>query len=120
MEDAGRPRSKANTEDAAAAQQEANRAEPPIGALSELPADVEKLIDAYEVELECGHCKTSFKRPVAWLRHHNLMSCPGCSATIVLGTSVINEEIRHVAKQMRALQQQLHEVMRRAAGLLGK
>jgi hypothetical protein len=48
------------------------------------------------------------------------MECPNCQATIVLRTSVMNEEMRRIGRQLRKLEQQLAQMIERAVGILGQ
>ena len=89
-------------------------------ALKLLQLDVERLIDAYEIDVTCHSCKGVYPRSIGWLRMQSTMECENCRATIVLRTSVMNEEMRRVAKQLRKLQQQLGEMIERAVGILGQ
>jgi hypothetical protein len=89
-------------------------------ALQTLQLDVERLIDAYEIDVTCHSCHAVYQRSIGWLRQQSSMDCPQCQATIVLRTSVMNEEMRRVARQLRKLQQQLGEMIERAVGILGQ
>lgn len=89
-------------------------------ALKLLQLDVERLIDAYEIDVACHSCKSVYQRSIGWLRTQSAMECDHCQATIVLRTSVMNEEMRRVARQLRKLQQQLGEMIERAVGILGQ
>lgn len=85
-----------------------------------LKLDVERLIDAYEIEVTCHSCRTVHPRSIGWLRVHASMECPQCQASIVLRTSVMNEEMRRVGRQLRKLEQQLAQMIERAVGILGQ
>ena len=62
-----------------------------------------------------------YQRSISWLRVRSTLDCEHCQATIVmLRTSVMNEEMRRVARQLRKLQQQLAEMIERAVGILGQ
>jgi hypothetical protein len=89
-------------------------------ALKLLQLDVERLIDAYEIDVTCHNCAAVYQRSIGWLRNQSTMECAKCQATIVLRTSVMNEEMRRVARQLRKLQQQLGEMIERAVGILGQ
>ena len=89
-------------------------------ALKLLQLDVERRIDAYEIGVTCHSCKAVHPRSIGWLRTQSSMECAHCQATIVLRTSVMNEEMRRVARQLRKLQQQLGEMIERAVGILGQ
>ena len=89
-------------------------------ALQHLQLDLERLIDAYELEVICHSCKTIHKCAIGWLRVHSTMECATCQSAIVLRTSLMNEEMRRVARQLRKLRQQLTEMIERAAGILGQ
>ena len=89
-------------------------------ALKTLQLDVERLIDAYEIDVVCHNCHAIYQRSIGWLRLQSSMECAKCQATIVLRTSVMNEEMRRVARQLRKLQQQLGEMIERAVGILGQ
>jgi rRNA maturation endonuclease Nob1 len=85
-----------------------------------LQLDVERLIDAYEIEVTCHSCRTVYPRAIGWLRVQPSMECPNCQATIVLRTSVMNEEMRRIGRQLRKLEQQLAQMIERAVGILGQ
>jgi hypothetical protein len=89
-------------------------------AMNVLQLDVERLIDAYEIDVICHGCGTVHHRSIGWLRARSTLECDQCQATIVLRTSVMNEEMRRVARQLRNLQQQLGEMIERAVGILGQ
>jgi hypothetical protein len=89
-------------------------------AMKVLQLDVERLIDAYEIDVICHSCSTVYHRSIGWLRVRSTMECDRCQATIVLRTSVMNEEMRRVGRQLRNLQQQLGEMIERAVGILGQ
>jgi hypothetical protein len=89
-------------------------------ALKLLQLDVERLIDAYEIDVMCHSCRHVYPRAIAWLRTQSSMECEHCQATIVLRTSVMNEEMRRVGRQLRKLQTQLAEMIERAVGILGQ
>jgi hypothetical protein len=89
-------------------------------AMKVLQLDVERLIDAYEIDVICHNCATVYQRSIGWLRARSTMECDHCQATIVLRTSLMNEEMRRVARQLRNLQQQLGEMIERAVGILGQ
>jgi hypothetical protein len=89
-------------------------------AMKVLQLDVERLIDAYEIDVHCHSCGTVYQRSIGWLRVRSTMECDHCQAAIVLRTSVMNEEMRRVARQLRNLQQQLGEMIERAVGILGQ
>jgi hypothetical protein len=48
------------------------------------------------------------------------MECENCQSSIVLRTSLMNEEMRRVARQLRKLREQLSEMIERAAGILSQ
>jgi hypothetical protein len=87
-------------------------------ALKHLQLDVERLIDAYELDVICHSCNTLHKCAIGWLRVHSTMECDNCQSSIVLRTSLMNEEMRRVARQLRKLREQLSEMIERAAGIL--
>lgn len=87
-------------------------------ALKHLQLDVERLIDAYELDVICHSCNTLHKCAIGWLRVHSTMECENCQSSIVLRTSLMNEEMRRVARQLRKLREQLSEMIERAAGIL--
>ncbi len=89
-------------------------------ALKVLRLDVERLIDAYEIDVACHSCRTVYQRSIGWLRVQAAMECAHCHATIVLRTSVMNEEMRRIARQLRKLEQQLAQMIERAVGILGQ
>ncbi len=89
-------------------------------ALQVLQLDIERLIDAYEIDVTCQNCRTVYRRSIGWLRVQSSMECENCQAIIVLRTSLMNEEMRRVARQLRKLQQQLGEIIERAVGILGQ
>jgi hypothetical protein len=89
-------------------------------ALKVLRLDVERLIDAYEIEVMCHSCRSVYQRAIGWLRVQPAMECPHCQASIVLRTSVMNEEMRRVGRQLRKLEQQLAQMIERAVGILGQ
>lgn len=89
-------------------------------ALKLLQLDVERLIDAYEIDVHCHGCARIYQRSIGWLRVRSTMECEQCHAIIVLRTSVMNEEMRRVGRQLRKLQQQLAEMIERAVGILGQ
>jgi hypothetical protein len=89
-------------------------------ALKELQLDVERLIDAYEIDVACHTCKHVHQRSISWLRMHSTMECEKCQSAIVLRTSLMNDEMRRVGRQLRKLQQQLGEMITRATGILGQ
>jgi hypothetical protein len=89
-------------------------------AMKVLQLDVERLIDAYEIDVICHSCSSVYRRSIGWLRVRSTMECEHCQASIVLRTSVMNEEMRRVARQLRNLQQQLGEMIERAVGILGQ
>ena len=93
---------------------------PSSEAMKLLQLDVERLIDAYEIDVMCHACKSVYQRSIGWLRMQSTMECTHCQATIVLRTSVMNDEMRRVARQLRKLQQQLGEMIERAVGILGQ
>jgi hypothetical protein len=90
------------------------------GVRKELRLDVERLIDAYQIEVTCHSCRTVHPRSIGWLRVQASMECPNCQASIVLRTSVMNEEMRRVGRQLRKLEQQLAQMIERAVGILGQ
>jgi hypothetical protein len=85
-----------------------------------LRLDVERLIDAYEIDVMCHGCRSVHPRAIGWLRVQPAMECPHCQASIVLRTSVMNEEMRRVGRQLRKLEQQLTQMIERAVGILGQ
>jgi hypothetical protein len=87
-------------------------------ALKHLQLDVERLIDAYELDVICHSCNSLHKCAIGWLRVHSTMECENCQSSIVLRTSLMNEEMRRVARQLRKLREQLSEMIERAAGIL--
>ena len=89
-------------------------------ALKVLQLDVERLIDAYEIDVACHSCRTVYQRSIGWLRVQSSMECAHCQATIVLRTSVMNEEMRRIGRQLRKLEQQLAQMIERAVGILGQ
>jgi hypothetical protein len=89
-------------------------------ALRHLQVDVERLIDAYELDVICHSCKTVHKCAIGWLRVHSTMECTTCQSAIVLRTSLMNQEMRRVARQLRQLREQLSEMIGRAAGILSQ
>ena len=89
-------------------------------ALKHLQLDVERLIDAYELDVICHSCQTVHKCAIGWLRAHSTMECENCQSSIVLRTSLMNEEMRRVARQLRKLREQLSEMIERAAGILSQ
>jgi hypothetical protein len=89
-------------------------------AMKVLELDVERLIDAYEIDVLCHGCGTVFQRSIGWLRVRSTMECEHCQAAIVLRTSVMNEQMRRVARQLRDLRQQLGAMIERAVGILGQ
>jgi hypothetical protein len=89
-------------------------------ALKHLQLDLEKLIDAYELDVICHGCQAVHKCAIGWLRVHSTMECQQCHSSIVLRTSLMNEEMRRVARQLRKLREQLTEMIGRAAGVLGQ
>jgi hypothetical protein len=88
--------------------------------MSDLQLDVERLIDAYEINVTCHGCGRVHQRSIGWLRARTTMDCDQCQAAIVLRTSVMNEEMRRVDRQLRNLQQQLGAMIERAVGILGQ
>lgn len=89
-------------------------------ALKVLQLDIEGLIDAYEIDVACHGCRTVYQRSIGWLRVQSSMECAQCHATIVLRTSVMNEEMRRIGRQLRKLEQQLAQMIERAVGILGQ
>ncbi len=89
-------------------------------ALKHLQLDLEKLIDAYELDVICHACQTVHQCAIGWLRVHSTMECEHCHSSIVLRTSLMNEEMRRVARQLRKLREQLTEMIGRASGALGQ
>ena len=89
-------------------------------ALKAVQLDVERLIDSYEIEVTCHGCQRVHRRAIGWLRVQPVMECPDCQASIVLRTSVMNEEMRRVGRQLRQLEQQLAQMIERAVGILGQ
>lgn len=89
-------------------------------ALTVLQLDVERLIDAYEIDVACHGCHTVYQRSIGWLRVQSSMECAQCHATIVLRTSVMNEEMRRIGRQLRKLEQQLAQMIEHAVGILGQ
>jgi hypothetical protein len=89
-------------------------------ALNVLQLDIARLIDAYEIDVTCHSCRSVYQRSIGWLRVQPAMECPHCQASIVLRTSVMNEEMRRVGRQLRKLEQQLAEMIQRAVGILGQ
>ncbi len=89
-------------------------------ALKILQLDVERLIDAYEIDVTCHSCAAVYQRSIGWLRMRSTMECESCQSTIVLRTSLMNEEMRRIARQLRKLQQQLGEMIERAVHILGQ
>ncbi len=89
-------------------------------ALKVLQLDVERLIDAYEIDVACHGCQSVYQRSIGWLRVQSSMECAQCHATIVLRTSVMNEEMRRIGRQLRTLEQQLAQMIERAVGILGQ
>jgi hypothetical protein len=87
-------------------------------ALKHLQLDVERLMDAYELDVICHSCNTLHKCAIGWLRVHSTMECENCRSSIVLRTSLMNEEMRRVARQLRKLREQLSEMIGRAGGRL--
>lgn len=92
----------------------------PNEALKLLQLDIERLIDAYEIDVSCHGCARIYQRSIGWLRVRSTMECEACHALIVLRTSVMNEEMRRIGRQLRKLQQQLAEMIERAVGILGQ
>jgi hypothetical protein len=88
--------------------------------MSDPQLDVERLIDAYEIDVICHGCGTLYQRSIGWLRARTTMDCDQCQAAIVLHTSVMNQETRRVGRQLRNLQQQLGAMIERAVGILGQ
>ena len=80
-----------------------------------------ELIDAYELEIECSRCNHSVARSIGFLKDHWEMSCPHCTALMLLGISRIRQEMRHIERQMSELYRQLHLVVtaREQAGVAG-
>jgi len=85
-----------------------------------LRLDVERLIDAYAIDVKCHSCQAVHQRSIGWLRVQSSMGCERCQALIVLRTSVLNEEMRRVGQQLRKLQQQLEQMIEHAVGMLGR
>ena len=71
---------------------------PGSAALQNLQLDVERLIDAYELDVVCHGCQSVHKCAIGWLRVHSTMQCATCQSSIVLRTSLMNEEMRRVAR----------------------
>jgi hypothetical protein len=93
---------------------------PGSDALNGLQLDIARLIDAYEIDVTCHGCRSVYPRSIGWLRVQPAMECPHCQASIVLRTSVMNDEMRRVARQLRELEQQLAKMIQRAVGILGQ
>jgi hypothetical protein len=89
-------------------------------ALNVLQLDIARLLDAYEIDVTCHSCRSVHQRSIGWLRVQPAMECPHCQASIVLRTSMMNEEMRRVGRQLRKLEQQLAEMIQRAVGILGQ
>lgn len=68
---------------------------------------IEQVIEAHEIEINCGVCRRISPRSIGWLRGRRDMDCPACGATIVLGTSPLNQRVRSVERQIRQMSQQL-------------
>jgi hypothetical protein len=96
------------------------RANPGSDALNGLQLDIARLIDAYEIDVTCHSCRSVHPRSIGWLRLQPAMDCPHCQASIVLRTSVMNDEMRRVARQLRELEQQLAKMIQHAVGILGQ
>jgi hypothetical protein len=88
--------------------------------LKHLQLDVERLIEAYELEVACHSCKSVHRRAIGWLRVHSTLECETCQSSIVLRTSLMTEEMRRVARQLRKLREQLSESIGRATGILSQ
>ncbi len=97
-----------------------NTTETTGAALKHLQLDVERLIDAYQLDVICHGCNTAHKCAIGWLRVHSTMECTTCQSSIVLRTSLMNEEMRRVALQLRKLREQLSAMIERAAGILSR
>ena len=80
--------------------------------------DLEQLIATYELEVLCHHCKAVHKRAIGWLQADSTMECPNCRESIVLRTSLMNDEMRRVARQLRKLREQLTLMIERATARL--
>jgi hypothetical protein len=70
-------------------------------------AGTNKIASQHPVEIHCRHCDTRFEMPIGRIRCIAEMSCPSCSAVIVLGTSEVNAQIRKIEKALQKAQQQL-------------
>jgi len=73
-------------------------------------ADANALLDivnTHELPIDCGRCGTQALTAIGWLKVHRDMSCPLCSATIVLNTSRITGLIRSIERRIGELRNQL-------------
>ena len=50
-------------------------------ALMHLQLDVERLIDAYELDVICHSCNSVHKCAIGWLRVHSTMECENCQSS---------------------------------------
>ena len=82
--------------------------------------DLERLIETYELDVVCHHCQAVHRRTIAWLRVHSTMDCATCHSSIVLRTSLMNDEMRRIARQLRKLREQLAQMIQRASGFLSR
>jgi len=74
---------------------------------------LEEIVSAYELTIDCEQCGAKTPKPIGWIRLHRDMTCPGCTAVIVLNTSRITATIRGVERKLGDLQTQLTERIRK-------
>lgn len=70
---------------------------------------LEEVIDAQELELRCPHCTHVNVCGLGWVRVHPERVCSECEGIIVLGTSQILGDIRHITRVFRELDTSLHK-----------
>jgi DNA-directed RNA polymerase subunit RPC12/RpoP len=74
--------------------------------------ELSELIAKHEVEIACSQCQARFAKSLGFLKANREMSCPTCSATVLLDVSSIQRQVRQVEKSLRALHSQLSSTMR--------
>ena len=71
------------------------------------------IVSNYELPIACEKCGAQTPRTIGWIKLHRDMTCPGCSAVIVLNTSRMTATIRSVERRLGDLRNQLSQKIRK-------
>jgi hypothetical protein len=71
------------------------------------------IVSNYELPIACDKCGAQTSRTIGWIKLHRDMTCPSCSAVIVLNASRMTATIRSVERRLGDLRNQLSQKIRK-------